>query len=844
MTKKLIGLLMALCLALGLAACGQKTPAAATAFAQGTTINGMDVSELTPADAAAALAGQTEGYTFTLTLGDKTYSATGEELALTYNESVDLQALLDQQNGDSTLLEFTVEELFSADMSALVSRLELDYAPADTLPAETEEEPQEAAEGEESAEGEEAAEGETDESLITAEDPNAPKNAYLKYDEAAMEYVIVPDESGLSVDCEAVAQQCLEAVTALEPALEIDLEQFEVQADLTADSAEMQEALANANACLDLSLTYSFTPSGGTTSTITLTREQLASLYYLDDTDMSMKVDEEILGSLVSELAEKYSVAGATTKFKTTGGSYININVATAGQSVDSEKLYNDMLDCLTNRTGGTRTAPYLAKSDSGNGYWGGNYVEINLTSQHLWLYKNGTCIVSCDIVSGNVENNTRTPTGCFTIFAKNRDRYLRGNNVDGTKYESWVSYFMPFSGGCGIHDATWRSVFGGDEYLFFGSHGCVGTPLSAAKKIYENVSVGTHVVIYGGKSPSDLPTNTPTVSFAQSEYTIEVGQSIDMGITTNSDGRQWLAFSKAGVVSILDSSTIRGDAVGDVIVGAYTDMSSNYKMGSASVIVHVVPAGTLSKDQNIEVSIGTNLLTVGQTTKFTVKYYQNTPVYSTSNDKVATVDANGKVTAVGAGTVTLTVTCPEGNGYKAATQSITMTVTAPKPVDKAISASAGTDTLMPPNGSTQITVSGAEGRGLNYSANSDLVSVDSNGKVTVVKEPAAETTVTITITAQANSAYNQAQTTVSIVVKPTPTQGGNEGGGSSSGGSVSTGGSGTSTPGSDSTGSSSSASGSTSVPDPGSSPVEDTQPASVDESTSAVDSGAESTQP
>ena len=211
---------------------------------------------------------------------------------------------------------------------------------------------------------------------------------------------------------------------------------------------------------------------------------------------MSVQVDEEILGNLVNELAEKHvGTTGKTSKFKTTGGSYININVAREGQSVDATALYNDMLECLKSKTGGTRTAPYTAASDSGDSYWGGNYVEIDQTSQHLWLYKNGTCILDCGVVSGNVANNTRTPNGCFTIFAMNKDRYLQGSNVNGTRYKTWVSYFMPFSGGCGIHDATWRSSFGGDQYLYNGSHGCVGVSLSNARKIYENVNVGFHVV-------------------------------------------------------------------------------------------------------------------------------------------------------------------------------------------------------------------------------------------------------------------------------------------------------------------------------------------------------------
>ena len=38
---------------------------------------------------------------------------------------------------------------------------------------------------------------------------------------------------------------------------------------------------------------------------------------------------------------------------------------------------------------------------------------------------------------------------------------------ADGTySYEQPVTYWMPFNGGIGFHDADWRPYFGGDRYL------------------------------------------------------------------------------------------------------------------------------------------------------------------------------------------------------------------------------------------------------------------------------------------------------------------------------------------------------------------------------------------
>ena len=47
------------------------------------------------------------------------------------------------------------------------------------------------------------------------------------------------------------------------------------------------------------------------------------------------------------------------------------------------------------------------------------------------------------------------------------------------------------------MHDANWRSSFGGNIYKTNGSHGCINLPPSIAKQIYENIEKGTAVICY-----------------------------------------------------------------------------------------------------------------------------------------------------------------------------------------------------------------------------------------------------------------------------------------------------------------------------------------------------------
>ena len=49
----------------------------------------------------------------------------------------------------------------------------------------------------------------------------------------------------------------------------------------------------------------------------------------------------------------------------------------------------------------------------------------------------------------------------------------------------------MPFNGGIGFHDASWRSKFSGTIYQYSGSHGCINLPVDKAKLLYEKVYKG-----------------------------------------------------------------------------------------------------------------------------------------------------------------------------------------------------------------------------------------------------------------------------------------------------------------------------------------------------------------
>lgn len=122
----------------------------------------------------------------------------------------------------------------------------------------------------------------------------------------------------------------------------------------------------------------------------------------------------------------------------------------------------------------------------------GNTYVEINITRQYLWFYKDGKLVAEGDVVTGDPSKGNSTSVGVYMLNYKENGSVLNGPN-----YESKVSYWMPFNGNIGIHDASWRYSFGGDIYKRNGTHGCVNAPLYLAKQIFDNIEDGTPIICY-----------------------------------------------------------------------------------------------------------------------------------------------------------------------------------------------------------------------------------------------------------------------------------------------------------------------------------------------------------
>ena len=208
---------------------------------------------------------------------------------------------------------------------------------------------------------------------------------------------------------------------------------------------------------------------------------------------MNVVFNEKKTKEYLNELSSKYDTYGKTRSFKTTTGKTIDVVGGNYGWKIDKSKEFEELMENIKGGEKIKKKPVYIQEAwgtrenDIGN-----TYVEINLTNQCLWFYKEGKLIVQGDVVTGNISRGNATPQGTYILNYKQKNATLKGAG-----YSSDVKYWMPFNCNIGIHDASWRGSFGGSIYKSDGSHGCVNAPLYLAKKIYENIEPGTPIVCY-----------------------------------------------------------------------------------------------------------------------------------------------------------------------------------------------------------------------------------------------------------------------------------------------------------------------------------------------------------
>ena len=215
--------------------------------------------------------------------------------------------------------------------------------------------------------------------------------------------------------------------------------------------------------------------------------------YYLDPTTQYYVVDEAKVDAFLSGLDALYSGPESDTLiFHATRGEDVVVEGGTLTRRfLDEDTEYNYLWQAMMEQRQEVHVPQYGI---------GKTYIELDMTNQTLYYYKNGTLVLETPIVTGNTSQGNGSPTGVYYLRGKSRNQTLISSKPknDPGYYESFVNYWMPYVGNSvGIHDATWRSKFGGTIYQSGGSHGCINVPLANMDKLFPETEVSTPVVAF-----------------------------------------------------------------------------------------------------------------------------------------------------------------------------------------------------------------------------------------------------------------------------------------------------------------------------------------------------------
>ena len=676
MKKKNIKLLVVLAcvlMALGMAGCGKK---AYKTFPEKYKLASVDVGGMTADEAKKAIKTAVGKYKISVKLDDASFDMTAEDLGLKYNDKADLQELINAANKDKKPEKQV--KLFKMDKSD-----ELETALVDSyITAKTQSQSDAAAQSDKDTDAND------DEQKKAATDTQTfdirsivPYRATIAYNADAGQFEGVDGVSGDAPVYDNAAANLTSAVKELKDKVELTSATGYVDGEKATDSEQVKNALKEANAYLDVTVTCNFTPATGEAATEAVGKDQIAQWLIVGNDGLSVSLDGENMATYCTELAKKHDVSKKKTgQFKTTGGSIINVPVASSGQTVDGNKLYEAIAEAINNKKSATVEAVYSeAKEEETGEYvtYGGNYCEVDLTNQMVYVYKNGELVVSSQCVTGCISKGHGTPTGVYSIFSRDKDRYLRG---DG--YKSWVNFFIPFNGGIGFHDASWRSTFGGNIYLYSGSHGCINMPYSAAKKLYENVTLDEKVIVYGGVDK--VAGKAQSLGGADSYNVTEGDGAFNLGVTAEDNAKLTYSSDNEGVVRVDENGNVTIAGVGTATITVKSEATTSYKAGSKTITITVNAKPQPNQTPSVTIGCGNKTVTEGDAPFSLGASASNGAVlsYQSSDPSIASVDGAGNVTIYRAGSVQITAIAGEMAGWNSASSSITVTVNSkPQPV-------------------------------------------------------------------------------------------------------------------------------------------------------------------
>lgn len=434
-----------------------------THFYFNTSINGADFSLKSVKDVEDYMIDQVEGYVLTIIeKNDVKETISGTEISLKYKESEEIEDALKSQEPLLWPKAFFDER--STDVTIHVSydetKLKEKIGNLQTLQVEQ----------------------------------TVPVNAYPKYD--GEQFVIEPEVTGTAVDREVLDEKVNQYITEFKSELNMMEDNCYKLPKYTSDSEELKKVCDELNKYLTASITYTMTEN------VVIDRTVINEWISADD-QMQIVFNEAKIREWLTWFGDTYDTLGTTRTITSPTGKTVQVSGGDYGWSIDEDTEYVTIIEKIKAGEVVVKEPAYYQTADAHSPQdWGSTYVEVDLSSQHMWLIQNGSVTLESDVVTGEPTPAKATPTGVYKMKEKLYGTTLVGEILPETgepEYRTHVDYWMRVTwSGIGFHDATWQSAFGGTRYQDgAGSHGCINMPYNNAAALIDLVYTGMPVIIH-----------------------------------------------------------------------------------------------------------------------------------------------------------------------------------------------------------------------------------------------------------------------------------------------------------------------------------------------------------
>ena len=440
-------------------------------FLPGTIINGLDCGDSTVDEVRYAFQDKIREYTLTVhERNGQIETINGEQLYMQYEDDGSLQKLLDAQDVKTWIFQFNQTRHLQVDAGFTYDEASVDQI-LDGMKA------------------------------FEVSSVYAPTDAKIQDNGTSFE--IIAGSEGNLLKRDAAKQAVMAAVQNGDTDVDFEALNLYEHSSVKAEDDKLVQEVERLNKMLSAKITYDFVDRQMTVDGTTI------HSWIVQDEEGNYSLDETKPAEWVVEMARETDTFGLSHEFKTSKGNTIELEGGgDYGWLIGRESTTEQLISAIYAGEQTTLEPIYRYKgTDRSKNDIGQTYIEICIEDQKMWCYKDGALVVETDITSGTESTGFSTPSGSvWAVDAKKKDAQFKLFPVK-------VDFWLPFNGDCGVHDASWRSNYGGDVYKYDGSHGCINTPHDACEKVFNAIEIGDPVVIYYSEQQVKGPDPTQEVT-------------------------------------------------------------------------------------------------------------------------------------------------------------------------------------------------------------------------------------------------------------------------------------------------------------------------------------------